>query len=167
MEDTLRYFFSAVFQGFAAVITLGIMFYLYYMDRINKKLEEIESSFSGFESSPGSDNDLYIKEHGLVSFVKEKLLPLKLNVPTYDNFRRLVAMYDDKINQKEKLKTKLLVLFKLAVSIILISLISLFCVGYYSWANTMLFISGLVCLFLSVLFFNRLFTFIKDVISKP
>ena len=167
MEDTLRYFFSAVFQGFAAVIAIGIMFYLYYMDRINKKLEEIETSLSGFKSSPQSDNDLYIKEHGLVSFIKDKILPLKTNLSAYDPTRSLIVIYDKIKAQNEKLKTKLIILFKLAILIILISLISLFSVGYYSWLNIILFISGIICIFLSVSFFSGLFRFIKDIIHKP
>ena len=52
MEDTLRYFFSAVFQGFAAIITLGIMFYLYYLDKFRNRIEDIESIFQGFKPNP-------------------------------------------------------------------------------------------------------------------
>ncbi len=37
MEETLRYFFSAVFQGFAAIITLGAMYFLYFFDNIKKQ----------------------------------------------------------------------------------------------------------------------------------
>jgi len=31
MNTTLLYFYSAVFKGFAAILTLGAMFYLYYI----------------------------------------------------------------------------------------------------------------------------------------
>lgn len=167
MEDTLRYFFSAVFQGFAAVISIGIMFYLYYMDRINKKIEEIENSLIGFRSSRLSEEDLFIQEHGLISFIKEKILPKKANLTGFDSTRHLIEIYDGIKSRNEKLKTKLIALFKLAISIILISLLSLFCIGYYSWINRILFLSGLTSILLSFVFFYRLFSFIKDIIGKP
>jgi len=167
MVDTLRYFFSAVFQGFAAIITLGIMFYLYYLDKINKKLDDIDSSFSGHNPRSGSEDDYYVKEHGITLFVKNKILPLKVNVETYDYTRQIVSLYEKIIKQKDKLNRKLLSLFKIAVAIILISLISLFCVGYFGWLNNILFFSGILNIFLSLMFFTKLFSFIKEITNKP
>lgn len=42
ISDTLRYFYSAAFQGFAAIVTLGIMFYLYFVQDINNRIKSIE-----------------------------------------------------------------------------------------------------------------------------
>ena len=42
MEDTLRYFFSAVFQGFAAVMTLSVMFTIYRLDKFQTRKENLE-----------------------------------------------------------------------------------------------------------------------------
>ena len=73
-----------VFQGFSAVIALGIMFYLYYLDKLRKSLEDIEAVLNGFRPSVGSDIDIYIRENGLVKYVKDKILPVKVNIDSYD-----------------------------------------------------------------------------------
>jgi hypothetical protein len=167
MVDTLRYFFSSVFQGYAAITTLGIMFYLYYLDKVRKSLEDIESSFSGYKPSSGTEEDFYVKEHGLTLFVKNKVLPLKVNIPAYDYVRQLVALYEEKIEHKDSFNRKLLRLFKIAVLILLVFLISLFCIGYYEWLNNILFFSGILDILLSFVFFVMLYSFIKDIINRP
>jgi len=40
MEDTLRYFFSAVFQGMAAVITIGAVFVVFKFEEVNRTLTD-------------------------------------------------------------------------------------------------------------------------------
>ena len=167
MEDTLRYFFSAVFQGFAAIITLGIMFYLYYLDKFRKRLEDIENFFHGYKPPTGTENDFYVKEHGLILFVKNIVLPPKKDVSAYDYARRLVSIYEEKIDQKKILNKKLLSLFKNAILIILISLIALFSTGYVNWLNYILFIAGILNIILSFIFFINLFSFIKSIINTP
>ena len=166
MEDTLRYFFSAVFQGFAAIITLGIMFYLYYLDKFRKRVEDIESIFQGFKPNSGTEDNLYVKEYGLVLYVKNKILPTKVDIPSYDFARNAVSLYVKIVAQKERLNKKLMSLFKLAVFIILTSLISLFCVGYLIWLNNILFFLGILVTLLSFIFFTRLYSFIKDIIEN-
>ena len=167
MEDTLRYFFSAVFQGFAAIITLGIMFYLYYLDKLTKKLESIESSFDGHIPSRGTEGDFYVKENGIVMYVKNKVLPFKEGNAGYDYIRKLVAIYEVNIGQKEKLNINLIALFKIAVSILLTTLMSLFCVGYFMWLNLTLFVCGIIIIILSWVFFLKLFSFISEIIKSP
>jgi hypothetical protein len=163
MEDTLRYFFRAVFQGFAAVTTLGIMFYLYYLDKFRKRVEDIESIFQGFKPNPGTEDNLYVKEHGFVMYVKDKVLPKKEGIQSYDFARKAVSLYEAMVLQKDRLNKKLMKLFKIAVLIILTSLISLFCVGYIVWLNKLLFILGILAILLSFIFFIQLFMFIKDI----
>jgi len=167
MADTLRYFFSAAFQGFAAIITLGIMFYIYHLDKIRKEIDEINSFFSGYKPRSGSEDDLYVKEHGLALYVKNRILPSKVNVEAYDSTRQLVSLYEKIIEQKNRLNIKLLSLFKIATIIILVSLISLFCVGYFRWLNNILFFSGILNIFFSLVFFTKLFSFVKEIINKP
>ena len=156
MEDTLRYFFSAVFQGFAAIITLGIMFYLSYLDKFRKQLEDIESFFAGYKPTHGNINDFYVKEHGLVFYVKDKVLPHKGDHPDHENARHLVSKYEGRIEQKEKLNEELLSLFKIAALILSASLISLFCVGYFIWLNNILFFSGMFNILFSLIFFFKI-----------
>ena len=65
--------------------------------------------------------------------------------------------------RKDQLNKKLMKLFKLAVVIILTSLISLFCVGYIVLLDKLLFTLGILTILLAFIFFTQLFIFIKDI----
>ena len=52
-SDTLRYFYSAIFQGFAAIITLGSMFYIYFRQQIENRKDELKKNMEHeYRSSP-------------------------------------------------------------------------------------------------------------------
>ncbi len=71
MEDTLRYYFSAMFQGFAAIIALGAMYFLYFFDKVENQKKEIALKLKGFERIvPGSNDSILI--HGIVKYLKKK-----------------------------------------------------------------------------------------------
>jgi hypothetical protein len=53
MEDTLRYFFSAVFQGFAAFVSLGLFVFFYFLQQISNRLERIETEVKTALSARG------------------------------------------------------------------------------------------------------------------
>lgn len=171
MEDTLRYFFSAVFQGFAAIITLGIMFYLYYMDKQSRKIDNIEKELLLFKPNSISDKSgekikSYV-EHSIFEYATCYLLPSLVEAnPTH---QIVVAMkkYDLIIKQKKLLSGQLKGLFKIATLILIVSLVSLFMVGYYKWLTVVLFIIGIITILLSTIFFTLLFRFSKTVIDGP
>lgn len=169
MEDTLRYFFSAVFQGFAAIITLGIMFYLYYLDKLSSKTEKIESRLSNFKPQIGRGHDelLTYEREGIIEYMKKYLLPIKKDIQAYDWARLQVSLYDSIGEQKQSMSVKMKNLFKIARLILVVSLISLFLVGYYEWLNYILVTFGIACIILAVVFFSQLFTFIKQILDNP
>jgi hypothetical protein len=100
-------------------------------------------------------------------YVKNKILPTKVDVQAYDYARRAVALYEKMVKQKEGLNKKLMFLFKIAVLIILTSLTSLFCVDYFIWLNNILFFLGILNILLSFIFFTKLFSVIKVIIENP
>lgn len=171
MEDTLRYFFSAVFQGFSALITLGIMFYLYYLDRQTRKIDEIEKDLMIFKPdrlSPGSEEKIkYYIENGIFIYTKKYLLPPLVEANPNHQIVVGIKRYDSIVKQKIILSDSLLVLFKIATLTLVVSIISLFMIGYYSWLSTILFFIGIVIIALCLVFFNKLFAFSKTIINTP
>jgi len=167
MEDTLRYFFSAVFQGFAALITLGIMFYLYYMDKLSGKTEKIESKLLPLKPGISGEGFTIYEREGIIGYMKKSLLPKKKDLPSYDYLRMRVSQYDSIEEQKITSSAKMEGLFKIARVILLLSLISLFLVGYYEWLNYLLTGSGILCIVLSIVFFKDLYAFSKQIMDRP
>ena len=167
MEDTLRYFFSAVFQGFAALITLGIMFYLYYMDKLSGKTEKIESKLLHRKPGIGGEGFTIYEREGIIEYMKKSLLLIKKDHPAYSYDRVQVSLYDSIEEQKKSSSAKMKGLFKIARVILILSLISLFLVGYYEWLNYILTGSGILCIVISIVFFKDLYAFSKQIIDRP
>lgn len=171
MEDTLRYFFSAVFQGFAAIITLGIMFYIYYIDKQSRKIDEIEKKLMIFEPNLQTANYEekinYYVEHGIFKYASHYLLPPLIEAKPMHQIVVAMKKYDLIIKQKEFLSKKIKELFKIATLILIVSLVSLFMIGYYQWLSIALFIIGIITILLCIIFFTRLFTFSKSIIDGP
>ena len=79
MEDTLRYFFSSLFQGFAAIVTLGAMYFLYFFDKIESKKNQVLERLKVFEGMEGASGREYIIRNGIMKYLKEKttkMLPI-------------------------------------------------------------------------------------------
>ena len=73
MEETLRYYFSAMFQGFAAIIALGAMYFLYFFEKIENQKKEIILELKPFAETGFKD---YIQKYGLLNMLP-KLYYLK------------------------------------------------------------------------------------------
>ena len=162
MGDTLRYFFSAVFQGFAAIITLGIMFYLYYIDKIEKRISEIEKALKDeYLVYSRSEDDHYIKQNGIVKFFNEKVKAQSKGVFVVEMLNSHESIMANKKDFNGRIKS----LFKIARVILIISLISLFCIEYLVWLDMVLLFIGVLIIILSIIFFSHLFSFIKKIID--
>ena len=171
MEDTLRYFFSAVFQGFAAIVTLGIMFYLYYMDKQSRKLDDIEKALSVFKPDRLTNNSEekinYYVEYGIFEYANKFLLPPLVGKKPTHQIVITLNRYNIIVKQNKLLSDQLKKLFKIAILILILSLLSLFTVGYFHSLNIILFIIGIIIIVLSVIFFTFLFKFSKIIIDGP
>jgi hypothetical protein len=78
MENTLLYFFSALFQGFAAIITLGSMFYLYFIEHLNEQKAKIEEELKRqFNPQRDVQNTLIVR--GIIEYCRGELPNLKKN----------------------------------------------------------------------------------------
>ena len=66
MEDTLRYFYSSVFQGFAAIITLGAMYFLYFFDKTNSQKKDLINKLNSYGNYASYENKDYITKNGII-----------------------------------------------------------------------------------------------------
>ncbi|MDQ7063672.1 MAG: hypothetical protein Q9P90_05420 [candidate division KSB1 bacterium] len=73
ISDTLRYFYSAIFQGFAAVIGIGGMFYVFYKQNLSNKKEKILNAMESYYSTEDWGNKALIQLEGVQNRVKRDL----------------------------------------------------------------------------------------------
>lgn len=167
MDDTLRYFFSAVFQGFAALITLGAMFFLYFFDKNDNKKFEIETKLKQLIEPTGGEKKSYIERHGIVKYAEEKFLPIKND--KYKNYHLIATLLEENrkiLNNENKIKQDIPSLLKISFLSLFISLISLFLSGYHHIINYLLFLIGLFVIYNSIRFFLKLKNLIWSVINQ-
>ncbi len=162
MEDTLRYFFSVIFQGFAAIITLGAMYFLFFFEKNENQKKIILYELEKYKDVvPGQTE--FIILNGIVEYIKQKVLPIKKGA-AYDTLRELMKKYNLLLETESKIKNYLPSLLKGTISILILSFISLFLVGYYNYLNYFLFIIGIIVIFLSIKYLLRIKKIIIDII---
>jgi len=161
MEDTLRYFFSAMFQGFAAIITLGAMYFLYFLDKIESQKNNIIDKLKPYAEVETTNRDFTIR-NGIIECVKQKVLPLKIDVPQYDTARYLINKYDSFIEKELNTKKYLSILLKKTITILILSLCSLFLIGYNNYLNYFLLLVGIISLFISI----KVLVLVKNIIAE-
>ena len=163
MEDTLRYFFSALFQGFAALIALGAMFYLYFKELSINRTNQIEKELRKFLNVHNSlDTDAKIDSQGIELFVDNQLksnnqidrreIVVKLNA----NYKSI----KQKINGVENILPDIL---RNTFIILIISIISLLLTGYYYVINYILLIIGVIIVVFSIITLIKMKEFISDI----
>lgn len=115
----------------------------------------------------GEEKYYHHKNFGIISYVKKYLMTKVTDSEGIPRFAKLIEIYDKYSSQKQLLTNKLKSLFKIALTILIWSLISLFLVGYYYWLNITLGIGGMIVIILCVVFFFKLFYFTKTIIEEP
>ena len=163
MEDTLRYFFSAMFQGFAALIALGAMYFLYFFDKLESQKRTIEEVLKQPTDRMNLDPETKIALlKDIVKCWEQKILPGREETTGYDYERKLVNDYGTLISRRTEVKNYLSNLLKKTILILIISLISLFLIGFYDWLDNILAIVGVISILLSI----HILLLIKKIISK-
>ena len=155
MEDTLRYFFSSLFQGFAAIVTLGAMYFLYFFDKIESKKNQVLERLKVFEGMEGASGREYIIRNGIMKYLKEKYIPQhKADVSPYSfNINVLLFLVDkfDSLEAKENnIRALLPKLLTNAIKILITSIICLFLTGYNLYLNYFLTLIGIYLIVLSI-----------------
>jgi type III secretory pathway component EscR len=163
MEDTLRYFFSAVFQGIAAIIALGSMFFIYYLDKIENQKMKIRNYLTGkFHTSSLEGNKTFINK-GIIEYTKQHIVNYK-NDKKNVIFENQLEEYKH-LRRKEKIRDQIPSFLKLAISILVISLISLFLVGYYCYLNFFLIFVGVIVIIMTFIYLRQLLKLIIQILD--
>ncbi len=150
MEDTLRYFYSSVFQGFAALITLGAMYYLYFFDKTDSQKKDLIEKLKSHGDYANYENRDYIIKYGIITYLEEKLLPLKKDIPQYDTVRFIVESYKKLQTAESQIKNYLPILLKKSITVLITSLICLFLIGYNLYLDYVLMVAGVIVIILSI-----------------
>ena len=165
MEDTLRYFFSALFQGFAALIALGAMFYLYFKELSINRMNQIEKELRKFINVLNNLNvDAKIDSQGIELYTDNHLeknnqfdrreIVIKLNA-NYKSIKK-------KINGVENILPFIL---RNTFIILITSIISLLLIGYHCLINYMLLIIGVIIVIFSIITLIKMKSFIIDILK--
>lgn len=145
MEDTLRYFFSAIFQGFSAIVALAAMYFLYFFENTRNIKNEIIMKLQEFVGNKRKADRI-----GLIQYFKEEVLSRKADNESYNQIDFLVSKHDKLVNKESSVKSKLAILLKNVLIILFISMISLFLVGYNSYLDYLLVIAGVILIIFSI-----------------
>jgi len=163
----MLYFFSAIFQGFAALLTLGVMFYLYYMNKVNENIMWIESEL---RRQFNASKDL-INKIELITFVeycrKEYVSKLgEAKASEWDLFIKTKVDEYDKINKKkEKIRKKIPIILYMTISILIVSMISLLGIGYLKGESNILFGIGIFTVIISIIDLIIIINLIKSILK--
>lgn len=160
-ENTLLYFYSAVFQGFAALLTLGSMFYLYFTETYQNQIERIEEELKRqYNQQRDVLNAIYME--GIIQYSRKEVKRHDdQENPRLNTMRDLIQHYDKISETNMHIKNKIPTILNFSIIILSISLLALFSIGYNPSINTILFFVGIILIIFS--FYNLIK--IKNVIT--
>ena len=125
--ETLYYFYSAIFQGFAAMFTLILMFVIYYFQKNDGRRyyfeQELENTAMSMFSKNHIDYELN-RGKGIYEFIKGIIS--KRNLEQDKRLHELISNCDELINKEEFIKKELGFILLLSFVILLASIFLLF-----------------------------------------
>lgn len=155
MEDTLRYFYSALFQGIATIITLGSMFYLYFLLSINFRKREIVLNLMSLHEIENRRVLRNLLGEGVVNYVRAELVRGIMGEGT-DAAEALIDEYDSLNNKSKEIKTRTRPILVRSMIILILSLGSLISVGHYNLLNQFLFIFAVILVLFTIIYFKSI-----------
>jgi hypothetical protein len=156
IRDTLRYFFSAIFQGFAALIALGAMFFFYFRQSVEREMDNLKNEMRNYFNINLPKIRAEIDIEGIVLYVK-KYLKSKKGSEDY-NIKILskhLNRYDYLDETMSGFTIKIPEILNMTIQILIISMIGLFFVGYSVIIDSILVIIGAYLIIISI---KNLFT---------
>lgn len=170
--ETLRYFFSAIFQGIAAILTLGAMFYMNYLDRARNRINDLEIKARISQSDLLSE-DIQTSTRNIIELIWERV-DSRTNqkgkkIAGYDDMKSIYDQYVLLTSKEKYLKENLPGLVKKGIFLLVLSSISLFLVGLNCYLNYLLYLFGIVCIIYTIIYLMNLKTIIfksSDITKK-
>ena len=163
MEETLRYFYSAVFQGIAAIISLGSMFFIYYFDKIENQKKVIRNNLGERFISLSPEGKVILNKKGIIEFTKQHIENNK-NDKNNVLFEIKIKEYRQ-LEEKEKIKDHIPSFLKLAITILVLSLISLFLIGYSIYLNYLLIFVCIITIIITIMYLKQLLNMIFTILD--
>lgn len=153
--NTYLYFFSSVFQGYAALTTLLTMFYFYLFERNNAKKQNIEKRLFILLKSKFGVTDMMLTEIPINAFAVLMNAKKSKNIPAIDisELEFYVKKNEEIYNLDSNFKDTLLRILYTSILILMISLVSLALVNIGEWFNRYLIVSVAVLIILTFFYF--------------
>lgn len=151
MEDSLRYFFSAIFQGIAAILALGAMFYMNFMDRTKNRINELILNTLRDYNPPAKKTE--IEKSNIIEVMKVNLLPTMNRENSSDQkFFMIAEEYDSLKSKKDYLNSKLPGLIRKGILLLVLSGVAMLCIGFYAFLNYLMYGVAILCVALTFIF---------------
>jgi hypothetical protein len=167
-KDTLRYFYSSLFQGYAAIFSLSGMFFVFYAERMStiltKTISSLRTIIEEYKLVTNETENNYLATMGVFAFINEIYFKKNRNLPSNCSYHNsIIANYNiiNFINGHQivaKRKLKRLILFSLLI--LCVSLVCLFCIGDFENVNLLIYRIGLVLIVISIIYFIYLGKFL-------
>ena len=119
--ETLYYFYSAVFQGFAAMFTLILMFIIYYLQKNEEKryyLEKRMEDIARITFASEFTKEVFYEGKGIYNYVSQKKEEGKV---TKDDHLFILSELCEKVNRDERIVKILMGLILMLSFVILLS----------------------------------------------
>lgn len=155
MEDTLRYFFSAIFQGIAAILTLGSMFYMNYNDKTKTRIKELEKEVYEFFRPDSKQRNDVIQSNIIEVIIKVFSLP-KYENEIFLRHNLIAEEYLLIVRKQNEIKKILPAIILQGIILLISSAFGLFNVGYNETFNDILYWMGMIVLLFTFLFLMNL-----------
>jgi len=165
-KDSLRYFFSSTFQGFAAIFTLGSMFYIFYSERVYNAMNGITSKLESIISKNGlilnDEDSMSVTTYGIHYFIEQVLKKRDgfNKHPSYKSIDAASTFYFEIKYKHYRLKIKLTFFIIISTFILLFSLFSLLIIDLNDFYNDIASINAIYLLILSIIYLFILVSFI-------
>lgn len=160
MEDTLRYFFSAIFQGIAAILTLGAMFYMNYQERSRSRIKELSDEVRTFFSVHIERTTEELRMNPVELMISRQKLP-RYDHENYENHNLIADEFLEIVNKLNLIKEIIPPLIFQGIVLLVVSSISLFAVGYSDIGNKITFCFGIFILFIMSAFLKNLIAMLR------
>ena len=162
MVDTLRYFFSAIFQGMAALFTLGSMFYISFLEKLENGKKDINNRADKYFHPADHEGVSGTVTKSTIEYIIEIYIPRVISKGNAVDkaLSSLESEYKTLTGKEKLIKQKIKPIILDAIIILLISMICLFTVGYSEFLNYCNFIAGSILIFFILYFFVKLYKLI-------
>ncbi len=169
-QDTLRYFYSSVFQGFAALFSLGGMFYIYFSQSMTNRLqdlrERVRQHVRHLIGATGGEHMVLI-DRNPIEYIENHVDVEKSKDGAWLTVFSLALEYRTQQRQVSEFKKYMYWLLPLSTVILVMSLFGLFFIKLYDseTVNYIVFGIGILTLVVSCIYFYFLFKMVKDILK--